>query len=155
MPTIRLLIAILLSALLSIGCSHGAARAESPSLDAVLRSHLDAIRNRDLDRLMATVTAGETLVTLLPNGKKLDGRQAYRDLHVDWFADPGWRMQLEEVHRQVRSDTAVVLLRYGYWRREADGREALARNAWLTLVFAREDGQWRLVYDQNTSIPKD
>ncbi len=104
---------------------------------------------------MATVTAGETLLTVLPNGKKLDGRQAYRDLHADWFADPTWRMQLEEVHRQVRSDTAVVLLRYGYWRREADGREALARNAWLTLVFAREDGQWRLVYDQNTTIPQD
>ncbi len=62
---------------------------------------------------MATVTAGETLLTVLPNSKKLDGRQAYRDLHVDWFADPGWRMQLEQAHRQVRSDTAIVLLRYG------------------------------------------
>ena len=152
MPIVRLIIAMLLAASLSAGCSHGTVRTDVRSLDAVLQTHLDAIGKRDLDGLMATVTGSDRLVTLLPNGTKLDGRQAYRDLHVDWFADTAWRMQLEEVHRQVRDDTAVILLRYGYWRRDADGRETLARNAWLTLVFAREQGEWRLVYDQNTPI---
>jgi uncharacterized protein (TIGR02246 family) len=124
-----------------------------PSLRATLDAHMAAIDARDLDALLATVTTGERLTLILPGGNVLRTREEYRRLHVEWFAETDWRMQFELMELRELADTGIALLKYRSQNRQADGSYQTRREALLSLVFALEDGKWRLVYDQNTVIP--
>lgn len=123
------------------------------SLRATLDRHLAAIEARDLDALLDTVTTGEALTLILPDGRVLSTREQYRRLHVDWFAEDGWRMLFEVRDVREFGDTGIALVHYLSQQRQDDGGYATRREALLSLVFAREQGEWRLVYDQNTVVP--
>lgn len=155
---LRAVWAVLLATALA-ACAHAGsagnrtdAQAEH-ALRVTLDTHLAAINARDLDRLLSTVTREEALTTILPNGKVLSTREEYRQLHVDWFQDPAWRMVFAVEELRVLGDTGIARVRYDSQARGTDGAYASKRIAQLTLVFARERGQWRLVYDQNTVVP--
>jgi ketosteroid isomerase-like protein len=111
-----------------------------------LTAHVNAVRNRDLDALIKTITAGDNLTLIFPNGKTTHTRQAYIDFHREWFAEQGWTMQMEPVSVQSSDELRVALMRTTYT--DASG----SRQGLLALTFAREQGQWRLVFDQNTRL---
>jgi uncharacterized protein (TIGR02246 family) len=116
-----------------------------------LREHLRAIRDRDLPALMETLPAGGDLVLITADGRLVRSAREFADLHRDWFASPTWTLDTEPVHTIETPDLAVAVLRLDYRDMPADGppvREASV----LTLVFARRDGRWVMVQDQNTPI---
>lgn len=119
---------------------------EEDVFQRTLSAHIDAVRKRDLDALINTITAGDKLTLIFPNGKTSETRQAYVDFHKEWFAEPGWTMQMEPISTLVRNDLGMALMRTTYTD-AAGSREGL-----LALTFAREQGQWRLVFDQNTRV---
>ena len=139
--------------LLAASLSLPAMAQDGGALRTTLDRHLEAINARDLDALMETVTEGQELVTILPDGRVLETRDGYRKLHVDWFADGDWRMafQLEDVG--IVADAGIARVRYQALERDDAGGERNTGEALLVLVFAREAGAWRLVHDQNTVIP--
>lgn len=120
--------------------------------DSQLKAHLQAIQSRDLEGLMATVAEQPAPKLILPNGQLLEGKAAFRALHVEWFADTEWRMDVSEVQRHVGIDLASVLLRYELRDVPTPG-EGNPRSAFLLLVFQRIEGVWLLVHDQNTRVP--
>jgi len=150
-----------LVAALSIGSACATGQAAGPSttapagrpLRATLDAHLAAVNARDLDALLATVTSGESLTLILPSGNVLTTREQYRQLHVDWFAETDWRMVFEVKQVRELGDTGIALVKYQSQAKQADSSYQTQREALLSLVFAREAGAWRLVYDQNTVIP--
>lgn len=156
---LALLSCVMFAAACASGPTHGQSspstevQAGIGALRATLDKHLAAINARDLDTLMSTVTSGDKLTTILPNGKVLDTRDAYHQLHVDWFKDGDWRMvfDIEDVERF--GDMGIARVHYDSQARQDDGSYASKRVAQLTLVFQLQQGQWRLVYDQNTVVP--
>lgn len=122
-------------------------------LRATLDAHLAAIQARDLDALLATVTSGPRLTLILPSGTVLSTRDEYRQLHVEWFAEKDWRMIFEVLEVRELGDAGVGLVKYQAQALQPDGSFQTRREALLSLVFAREAGSWRLVFDQNTVIP--
>ncbi|UHQ23945.1 SgcJ/EcaC family oxidoreductase [Lysobacter sp. 5GHs7-4] len=146
-------IGLLLAGSLWSAMAQAAAATPPRSLQATLDAHLAAINARDLDALLATVTRGERLTLILPNGQVLDTREQFRALHVDWFAERDWRMRFEIRSLRELGDVGVALVKYESQALQADGSFQTRRNAWLSLVFAKEADGWRLVYDQNTVIP--
>lgn len=116
------------------------------ALAAAVDAHVAAIGARDLDALLATVTARDSLTLIFPDGTVLPTRQDYVDFHTGWFADSTWTMALQPVSTTVREGLGVALLRTTYT--DASG----PRDAMLALTFAPEAGAWRLVFDQNTRI---
>ena len=146
---------ILAAVLLWAACCALPAWAEDgdDALRATVDRHLAAINARDLDALLATVTRREALTTILPNGKVLETRAQYRRLHEEWFAGTDWRMAFTVQDVRLFGDVGIARVHYDSQRRDAAGGYSSSRVALLTLAFAREDGDWRLVYDQNTVIP--
>ncbi|MDY7094338.1 MAG: nuclear transport factor 2 family protein [Acidobacteriota bacterium] len=108
--------------------------------------HVDAVQNRDLETLLDTITTGEDLTLIFPNGTTYSTRKEYVDFHREWFADESWTMEMVPESFLVRGDLGIALMRTTYTD-EAGPRQAL-----LSLTFTREEGQWRLVFDQNTRI---
>lgn len=126
--------------------------ASTPPLRSAVETHLQAVRTRNLDALLPTITGGTELRMIAPNGVQSTTRAEYVDFHRLWFAskDNG-RFDPEIVHlvESPRLGHALIKLRY---RATAPTGPEQASLSWLALTFALEDGHWRLVFDQSTMI---
>src|SRR5262245_35474850 len=109
--------------------------------------HLTAVTERDLDNYLATVHDEVTLVML--DGRVVTGRQAVGDFHRDWFDDPDWSWQLTRLRSNESGDTGTALFTVDYNDLDQTGKPYSLRYL-LGLTFARNNGTWLLLHDQNT-----
>lgn len=131
------------------GSGGGSAAGSAPAdFRTALDTHITAIENRDLATFRTTLTREDDLTVIFPGGSRLETTEAVLDFHETWFADPEWVWDAEVETVLEGRDQSMALLRYSY-RDRADGEP---REAWLSLVFRLEEGEWRLVHDQNTRI---
>ncbi|WP_375200925.1 YybH family protein [Hyphococcus sp.] len=132
--------------MLLAACSEN--EAPRPDFRAALDAHLAAIEGKDFEAYKPTVTGGDDLHLIFPDGSVIETTEAVFDFHREWFADPNWVMEPEIVKVMEGEDMAAALLKYDY----RDTPEGDPRGSWLVLVFKLEAGEWRLVHDQNTRI---
>lgn len=116
--------------------------------DCSVNKHLQALADKDWPAFEQTLSH-DTLPFILPNGKRSMSAKRYREMLEPWFADKSWRFQAKELHRRVGADLGIVLLDVDYDEPERDGKP-YHLDHYLTLVFAKEGEQWKLVFDQNT-----
>jgi hypothetical protein len=115
-----------------------------------LDRHLLAIRGRDLAGLIETLPQGElTLIT--SDGRLVRTAGEFIEMHRGWFAETTWTLDAEIVSLTESPEIGVVVLRLDY-RDNPPGRPALRQASYLSLVFARRDGRWVMIQDQNTPI---
>jgi len=126
--------------------------ASAPPLRPAVERHLQAVRTRNLDGLLPTLTGGSDLRMIAPSGFQSTTRAQYVEFHRQWFeSNDGGRFDPEIVHlvESPRLGHALIKLRY-----RATGPTGAVQEtvSWLALTFAWEDGGWRLVFDQSTLI---
>ena len=137
------------AALMLAACAPGGeAKPARPDFRPALEAHLAALSARDLEAFKATLTTGDDMRVVFPNGSVVDTTDGVVSFHEEWFKDPDWRWDGEIVDIIEGEDLAVAFMKYDY----RDTPEDEPRSSWLALVFALEDGAWRLVHDQNTRI---
>lgn len=110
-----------------------------------LEEHLEAISERDIDRFAATL-AGDDVRFVGGDGRIIEGRENVIAAHRDWFMNDGWRFDPEILWTREERDAAWALTRVRY------SENGNARMFLLLFLFVDEDGNWRVVYDQNTPI---
>jgi uncharacterized protein (TIGR02246 family) len=115
-----------------------------------LEKHLKAIQKRDLSALVETLPP-DRLTLIMADGRLVDSTQEFIELHRDWFRSQTWTIAIEPVNVTESADLAVATLHLDYRDRSPDG-QATRQTSYLTLVFARRDGQWVMIQDQNTPI---
>jgi ketosteroid isomerase-like protein len=123
-----------------------------PNFSVALSRHLAAISARDMAGIEATITEGDALMLVLPNGKRTATRKEYIEFHKTFFAASSWKMRFEPVSEVIGSDVAVATV-HSYYSDVDEGKPINAEN-WLTFVFKKEKNGWRLVSDQNTRLPQ-
>ena len=122
------------------------------SFDEVLKSHLDAVKNRDLETFSKTLATDDKLTIILPNGSTMRGINEIVDFHRNWFADNDWTLDLEPVHSWHSESAGCAMFNVTYNDLDSTGNPYQLFYL-LTLVFIKQDGQWLLVHDQNTMLP--
>jgi uncharacterized protein (TIGR02246 family) len=115
------------------------------SLLEAFEEHIDAIKTRDIDRFAATL-AHDDAHLVGADGSVIDGRENAIAAHRDWFMNDTWTFDPEIVWTREETGAAWVLTRVTY-------RESGTKHFMLMFLFVQENGEWRLVYDQNTPIP--
>jgi uncharacterized protein (TIGR02246 family) len=113
-----------------------------------LDQHLQAIQNRDLPALLDTLPA-EALVLITSEGQLVRQVSEFRALHQGWFASSTWQLATELVSVREGTELAVAVLALEYRDQPPQG-EPIHQRSYLTLIFAREQGKWVMVQDQNT-----
>lgn len=124
----------------------------TPTLRPAVEAHLLAVRTRNLDALLPTITRGSELRMIAPDGSQSTTRAEYVAFHRRWFAsnDQGEFMpQIVRVLESPRLGHVLILLRYRAMAPTGAAREHVS---WLALTFALEDRTWRLIFDQSTLI---
>lgn len=119
-----------------------------PDFDEALRRHLDAIANRDIEAFESHLTRRDVLYTIVQNGHAFTTPEKTVAIHEEWFRDPDWTWEGSVVHSVVGEDVAMALVKYDYRATP----EAEPFSTWLVYVFQVEDGEWRIVHDQNTAL---
>lgn len=119
-----------------------------PDFDTALQKHFDAISNRDIDAFKSHLTRGETLYTIVQNGHAFTTPLETIEIHKQWFQDSSWTWEGKVIHKVVGEDVAMALIKYEY-RSKPD---AAPFSTWLTYVFQLQEGEWRIVHDQNTAL---
>jgi hypothetical protein len=119
-----------------------------PDFDAALQKHFAAISNRDIDAFRSHLTKEGKLYTIVQNGHAFTTPAETIAVHEEWFKDPNWKWEGTVIHRVVGQDMAMALVRYEYRTR----KDAAPFSSWLTYVFQIEDGEWKIVHDQNTAL---
>lgn len=110
-----------------------------------LEEHLEAISERDIDRFAATLAANDVRF-VGGDGRIIEGRENAIAAHRDWFMSEGWRFSPEILWTREEEGAAWALTRVEYTENGAQ------RMFLLLFLFVNEDGAWKLIYDQNTSI---
>lgn len=136
-----LVILVILECLLS--------KASACGFDCTLQKHIDAIQSRDFQRFETTITQGDELTFILPNGKLFRSTQEYKALLKEWFAQEGWTFSPEIVSQVEGLDMASALLLVDYREKDRNGKPYQLKH-YLSLVFKKEGKSWRLIHDQNT-----
>lgn len=119
-----------------------------PNFDLALQRHFDAITSRDMEAFKAHLTRGKTLYTIVQNGHAFTTPEEAIAIHAEWFKDPNWIWEGSVVHKVVGEDMAMALVKYDYRPKP----ETPPLTTWLTYVFQLQDGEWRIVHDQNTAL---
>ncbi len=122
--------------------------AARPPFRPALKTHLDAIVAKDIVAYEPTITTREDLHLVFPDGSIIETTDGVVSFHEDWFEDANWRWNSEVVKILEGADMSAAFMKYDY----RDTPEGEPRSAWLVLIFAFENGAWRLVHDQNTRI---
>ncbi len=135
-----------LSIFILTACSEGAI--VKPDFDTALQKHFAAISNRDIEAFKSHLTKGDTLYTIVQNGHAFTTPAETIEIHKQWFKDPNWVWEGSVVHKIVGEDVAMALVKYQY-RAKADDKPIAT---WLTYVFQLQEGEWRIVHDQNTAL---
>jgi uncharacterized protein (TIGR02246 family) len=112
-----------------------------------LARHLQAIAARDVEALAATLS--DELVLVTADGEVLTDREAFLERHRDWFATPGWKMDVKELHRRVGADVATCVLALEY---HPEGDAGPVVPSILHLTFVRRGERWLMAEDQNTPV---
>ena len=115
------------------------------SFRETLARHLQAIQERDLEALADTVADG-ALILISAEGKLARSSREFLDAHRGWFAMSGWQLFVTPVEITEGADLGVAVLHLLYCENE------IRQQSHLTLVFARRDGKWLMVLDQNTPL---
>lgn len=123
------------------------------SFPDALETHVEAVVAHDLDALIPTLTSGEELTMITPEGQRLETKEQYVDFHRRWFTveDPQEELDFEIEHIIESPTLSHALLQIHYTHTGPEG-DLQTYVGWLALTFALEDQQWRLVFDQNTGI---
>lgn len=120
------------------------------SFDNTLTEHFNAIKTRDINKLMQTVNNGN-LTLILPNGVIGKTSSEYRKINEDWFSEKNWQIETKLIDSKIIDNIGYATVQVNYTDID-EKNEKYSFKYYLHLIFERKEDGWKLIYDQNTII---
>jgi ketosteroid isomerase-like protein len=127
-----------------------AQKKDGDDFKAVLSKHLNAVSDRNLTDLAATVADSVTLI--FPDGEVLKSKQRFVEFHKEWFKDVRWYMTTEVLSATESKTLSYSLIKYHFTKFNEDGTMKSQSDTYLLLIFRKQKNGWKLIHDQNTRI---
>jgi nitroreductase/ketosteroid isomerase-like protein len=118
-------------------------------LKETFEKYVQSVQQADLDGLFNTVD-NEEVVFLTASGNIIDSREGYYEFHKEWFSQSGWEMPVELVRVYEGTDFGYTVALFHFRQETPDGVYNL--DSYFTLIFKKENGEWRVIADICTPI---
>ena len=120
---------------------------------AVMQTHLDAVSNRDLATLEATLAPHGDMQLILPGSEIQASAEAFMEYHRAWFAAPDWTFETCILNTKAGPRFGMAITEIIYREPERDGKPYFNR---MTVSYVLEfiDGKWYVIKDHASSIEK-
>lgn len=139
--------AIIAAVALIAGCDGAIAPPAPCDFDCALERNLAASRTHDADAFAETITRGNDIQLVEPYGPVRHGRAAYLEALRSFVGRGGYIFDYDIVDRRVGDELGYALL--DVTMRFDDSQQTF--RYYQLLIFALEDGEWRVVHDQITA----
>jgi uncharacterized protein (TIGR02246 family) len=116
------------------------------NFEQTVQALMEAIKQRDIDRLLAIASFDEDMDFVLYTGVHLHGRPTIMNLHTVWFSDPEWQFEPQIVRTVETPEMAYAFIHLHY----SDASLSYSSPHHLCLIFVKKDGKWSLIHDQST-----
>lgn len=118
-----------------------------------LTVHLNAVSQRDLTTLAATLSPKGDMHLILPQSKMINSAEGFMDYHREWFKSDGWTLDNEIVYTNVGEDMGFAIVEAVYRELERDGKPYFNRMH-VSYDLKQMDGKWYVVKDHMCSVAK-
>lgn len=119
-----------------------------------LTTHLDAVSQRDLPTLEASLSPKGDMHLILPQSKMTTTVKGFMDYHRAWFEGGGeWTLDNEIVYTNVGEDLGFAVVEAVYKEPERDGKPYFNRMN-VSYSLKKMDGKWYVVKDHMCSVAK-
>jgi ketosteroid isomerase-like protein len=133
-----------------LGCQTGGRLSLRETNDLYIRS----IQERDLERLMSSVTEDMMLHFIGTTGTMMKSREDYLRFHEEWFRETDWEISFDDPIIQEVNGFGYTMSVFTYRNSTPDGK-VLTLVSYVTLIFRKEAGQWRVIADVCTPIRRE
>lgn len=120
---------------------------------STLKTHLDAVSNRDLTTLAATLSPKGDMHLLLPQSKMITTAEGFLGFHRDWFVEPNWTLDNKIIHSDIGTDMGISVVEALYKEPERDGKPYFNKMN-VSYALKKIEGKWYVVKDHACSVEK-
>ncbi|QNJ99195.1 YybH family protein [Constantimarinum furrinae] len=123
------------------------------ALREVLQKHLNAVSERNLDTLRATLAPNGQMQLILPSSEIIDGVEGFISYHEEWFAIPDWTFTPKILNSEAGSKIGMAVVEVMYREPDRNGEPYFNRMI-VSYDLKNIDGSWYVIKDHASSIEK-
>lgn len=120
--------------------------------ESLLR-HLQAVSNRDIETLKATLSPDGNMHFIFPGTEMITTAEDFAENQKMFFSDTTWTFESKIVYQNVGNKIGYAIVNAMYKEPERNGKPYF-NNMLITYVLERNNGNWFVIHDQPTSIKK-
>ncbi len=119
-----------------------------------MKTHLDAVTNKDLVSLKNTLHPDGKMQLILPGMEIISGVDGFMDFHSKWFSSPTeWTFETKILNSEIGKNFAMVITELTYRESLRDGKPYFNRQI-VSYVLENVKGQWYVIKDHCSSTEK-
>jgi ketosteroid isomerase-like protein len=126
-------------------------RANDIALREVLQKHLNAVSERNLDTLRATLAPNGQMHLILPSTEIIDGVDGFMNYHEEWFAVPDWTFTANILNSETGPEIGMALVEVMYREPERNGKPYFNRMI-VSYDLKKIDNKWYVIKDHASSV---
>lgn len=149
---LKLLISLLLLTTISMKAQQVEKNKKSFTVEQANANYFKAVRNRNLEVMLSYVTKSNEIPFVMGDGALKKTKKEYKDFHISWFSDNKWDMDIEIMNIAKNGTTALITGKTNYYADKKDKNKI--DNLIVTMIYAKEDGMWKVIGDICSAIEK-
>lgn len=120
----------------------------------VLKKHLNAVVNKDLETLKSTLSPKGNMQLILPKTETTNTVQDFVEYHKEWFAiDVEWTFETKIQNTKVGKNLGMAVVEVIYREPLRDGKPYFHRMV-VSYDLEKMDGQWYFIKDHASSLER-
>ncbi len=123
------------------------------AVQLLMKKHLDAVSNKDLKTLAATLPPTGEMQLILPASEITATAKEFLGFHENWFKNPDWTFETKILNTKVGQKLAMAVVEIVY-REPLRGGKPYFNRMTVSYVLEKIDGQWYVIKDHASSVEK-
>ena len=123
------------------------------SMVTLMQRHLDAVSNRDLETLQATLSPQGKMQLILPDTEIMNSADEFMAYHREWFQDTTWTFDAKILNTETGDRLGMAITEIVYREPDRNGKPYYNRMI-VSYDLEKTNGQWYVIKDHASSVER-